>query len=58
MGTDIDAEALSTFLAVHRQKGFSNAARFLHRTQPAISRRIALLGWVWRCSNARRAASR
>jgi DNA-binding transcriptional LysR family regulator len=39
----MDAEALSTFLAVHRQRGFSNAARFLHRTQPAISRRIALL---------------
>lgn len=38
----MDAEALSTFLAVHRQRGFSNAARFLHRTQPAISRRIAL----------------
>ncbi|MBX3500538.1 MAG: LysR family transcriptional regulator [Alphaproteobacteria bacterium] len=39
----MDAEALATFLAVHRQRGFSNAARFLHRTQPAISRRIALL---------------
>lgn len=39
----MDAEALRTFLAVHRQQGFSNAARFLHRTQPAISRRIALL---------------
>ncbi len=39
----MDAEALSTFLAVHRQRGFSSAARFLHRTQPAISRRIALL---------------
>lgn len=39
----MDAEALTTFLAVHRQRGFSNAARFLHRTQPAISRRIALL---------------
>ena len=39
----MDAEALTTFLAIHRQRGFSNAARFLHRTQPAISRRIALL---------------
>jgi len=39
----MDAEALTTFLAVHRQQGFSNAARSLHRTQPAISRRIALL---------------
>ncbi len=39
----MDVEALTTFLAVHRQRGFSNAARHLHRTQPAISRRIALL---------------
>jgi DNA-binding transcriptional LysR family regulator len=39
----MDAEALTTFLAVHQRRGFSNAARFLHRTQPAISRRIALL---------------
>lgn len=39
----MDAEALTTFLAVHQQRGFSNAARLLHRTQPAISRRIALL---------------
>ncbi|HEX2889049.1 LysR family transcriptional regulator [Vineibacter terrae] len=39
----MDAEALRTFLTVHRQRGFSNAARRLHRTQPAISRRISLL---------------
>lgn len=39
----MDAEALETFLAVHRERGFSNAARRLHRTQPAISRRINLL---------------
>lgn len=39
----MDAEALRTFLAVYRQQGFSNAAQQLHRTQPAISRRISLL---------------
>jgi DNA-binding transcriptional LysR family regulator len=39
----MDAEALETFLAVHREHGFSNAARKLLRTQPAISRRISLL---------------
>src|SRR5262249_52982240 len=39
----IDTEALRTFIAVHRQKGFSGAARMLHRTQPAISNRIRLL---------------
>ena len=39
----MDAEALATFLAVHRAGGFSRAAERLHRSQPAISRRIALL---------------
>lgn len=39
----IDTEALRTFIAVHRQKGFSGAARMLRRTQPAISTRIRLL---------------
>jgi DNA-binding transcriptional LysR family regulator len=39
----MDAEGLSTFLAVHRQGGFSQAARVLGRTQPAITRRIHLL---------------
>jgi DNA-binding transcriptional LysR family regulator len=39
----MDSDALNTFLAVHRRGGISNAARFLHRSQPAISRRIALL---------------
>ena len=39
----LDTEALRTFIAVHRQKGFSGAARMLHRTQPAISTRIRLL---------------
>ena len=32
-----------TFLTVHRRGGISNAAKALHRSQPAISRRIALL---------------
>jgi DNA-binding transcriptional LysR family regulator len=39
----VDSEALRTFLAIHRAGGFSHAARVLHRSQPAISRRIALL---------------
>ena len=40
---DVDSDALNTFLTVHRRGGVSNAARVLHRSQPAISRRIALL---------------
>ena len=32
-----------TFLTVHRRGGISSAAKALHRSQPAISRRIALL---------------
>src|SRR5215472_15758270 len=39
----MDADALDTFLAIHREGGFSPAARRLGRTQPAISQRIALL---------------
>jgi DNA-binding transcriptional LysR family regulator len=39
----LDSDALNTFLTVHRRGGVSNAARALHRSQPAISRRIALL---------------
>jgi DNA-binding transcriptional LysR family regulator len=39
----MDSDALNTFLIVHRRGGVSNAARVLHRSQPAISRRIALL---------------
>lgn len=39
----MDSEALRTFLMIHRQGGVSQAARALHRSQPAISRRIALL---------------
>jgi DNA-binding transcriptional LysR family regulator len=39
----MDSDALKTFLTVHREGGVSSAARVLHRTQPAISRRIALL---------------
>lgn len=39
----MDIEALRTFLEVHRCGGFSAAARTLHRTQPAISRRLAQL---------------
>jgi DNA-binding transcriptional LysR family regulator len=39
----MDSDALETFLAIHREGGFSSAARRLGRTQPAISQRIALL---------------
>src|SRR3569832_1120069 len=39
----VDSEALNTFLPVYRSGGVSNAAKVLHRSQPAISRRIALL---------------
>jgi DNA-binding transcriptional LysR family regulator len=39
----MDSDALNTFLTVHRRGGISSAARALHRSQPAISRRIALL---------------
>ena len=39
----MDSDALNTFLMVHRLGGISNAAKALHRSQPAISRRIALL---------------
>ena len=43
MEMPVDSDALNTFLTVHRRGGVSNAARALHRSQPAISRRIALL---------------
>ena len=39
----MDTELLKTFLAICRQRSFSRAADQLHRTQPAISRRISLL---------------
>jgi DNA-binding transcriptional LysR family regulator len=39
----MDSDALNTFLMVYRRGGVSNAAKALHRSQPAISRRIALL---------------
>jgi len=43
MKPGMDSDALNTFLVVHRRGGISNAAKALHRSQPAISRRIALL---------------
>jgi DNA-binding transcriptional LysR family regulator len=43
MSRTMDSDALDTFLTVYREGGISSAARALHRTQPAISRRIALL---------------
>ena len=39
----MDSDDLKTFIAVHRSGGFSHAAASLGRSQPAISRRIALL---------------
>ena len=39
----MDSDALLTFLAIHRTGGVSRAADQLGRTQPAISRRLALL---------------
>jgi DNA-binding transcriptional LysR family regulator len=39
----MDSESLRTFLAIHRAGGFTRAAQALHRSQPAISRRVALL---------------
>ena len=39
----IDLEGIRTFLAIHRAGGFARACQVLHRSQPAISRRIALL---------------
>lgn len=39
----MDSDALLTFLTIHRTGGFSRAADQLGRTQPAISRRLALL---------------
>lgn len=39
----MDTDGLRTFLAIHQTGGFSSAADQLGRSQPAISRRIALL---------------
>ncbi|MBI1213356.1 MAG: LysR family transcriptional regulator [Alphaproteobacteria bacterium] len=39
----MDSEALRTFVAIHRAGGFAAAGEQLHRSQPAISRRIAVL---------------
>lgn len=39
----MDLESLKTFVAIHESGGFSSAAARLHRTQPAISRRVAQL---------------
>jgi DNA-binding transcriptional LysR family regulator len=39
----MDSEALLTFVTIHQANGFSRAAEILGRSQPAISRRIALL---------------
>ncbi|HMI92255.1 MAG TPA: LysR family transcriptional regulator [Polyangiales bacterium] len=39
----MDSDALLTFVTINQAKSFSRAAAILRRTQPAISRRIALL---------------
>lgn len=43
MEVAVDSDGLRTFVTVHRAGGFSQAAGLLLRSQPAISRRIALL---------------
>jgi DNA-binding transcriptional LysR family regulator len=43
MGAKMDSEALRTFVAIHRAGGFALAGEQLHRSQPAISRRIGVL---------------
>jgi DNA-binding transcriptional LysR family regulator len=39
----MDSEALQTFVTIHRTGSFSLTAEMLNRSQPAISRRIAVL---------------
>ena len=39
----MDVDEIRTFLAIAETGGFSRAAQRLHRSQPAISRRIGLL---------------
>lgn len=39
----MESESLRTFLAIHRAGGFTRASQVLHLSQPAISRRMALL---------------
>ena len=43
MAHPVGSEALATFVAIWRAGGFAAGAEALHRSQPAISRRIALL---------------
>jgi molybdate transport repressor ModE-like protein len=40
---DLDSDRLKAFQAVARQGGFSKAARWLHRSQPAVSQAIRAL---------------
>jgi DNA-binding transcriptional LysR family regulator len=39
----MDTEALRTLIEVHRAGGVTRAAAALHRSQPTVSRRLALL---------------
>lgn len=43
MEDELDVDQLRTFLAVHRSGGITRAAAELFRSQPAVSRRLALL---------------
>jgi DNA-binding transcriptional LysR family regulator len=39
----MDMDQIRTFVAIARTRNFSRAAELLHRSQPAISRRVSLL---------------
>jgi DNA-binding transcriptional LysR family regulator len=43
MAESMDVDALRTFIEVHRAGGVTRAAAALHRSQPTVSRRLALL---------------
>ena len=50
----VNIDEIQTFLAIAELGGFTRAGRRLHRSQPAISRRLGLLNrsWAPRCSSA------
>ena len=57
----MDIDQIRTFVTISQLKSFSRAADTLHRSQPAISRRIELLSeelGARRCSSASMVPSR